>query len=305
MSEEEMQMFEDHEIRRTRWCRSALAALCGLLGFLGLSFASGAHADEANGSYVDLPNVKLWVSDSGGTGIPVILLHPTTGTSDIWANQVPALTKAGYRVITVDKPGWGKSIVTAGQKPISLAEDLDLLADHLKLPKFHLVGSANGGYVAVDYASWRPERVRSLVISSSGLGLQSDPEGDAFRKRAAIPGFDQLPAEVREMSPSYRGMNPDGVARWKEIEAHARQAGALEPPMRTPNTLEKVASLKTPLLVVAGDVDLTTPSAAVRLWAAHLTEPYELDLITEAGHAVAWEQPDKFNEALLAFLAKH
>jgi pimeloyl-ACP methyl ester carboxylesterase len=218
---------------------------------------------------------------------------------------VPALTKAGFRVITVDKPGWGKSMVTPGQKPISLAEDLDQLVDRLKLPKFDLVGSANGGYVAVDYASWRPERVRALVISSSGLGLTADPEGDAFRARAAIPGFDQMPAEVREMSPSYRGMNPDGVARWVDIQTHARQPGAAEPPMRTPNTLEKVAALKAPLLIIAGDVDLTTPSAAVRLWAKHLTEPYEIELITEAGHAVAWERPDEFNKDVIAFLRKH
>jgi pimeloyl-ACP methyl ester carboxylesterase len=75
--------------------------------------------------------------------------------------------------------------------------------------------------------------------------------------------------------------------------------------MRTPNTIEKVASLSTPILIIAGDVDLTTPSAAIRLWTTHLTEAYDWDLIPEAGHAVAWEQPDAFNQALIAFLRKH
>lgn len=294
-----------HRACNRRRYLSGLTALFGLFALLGAPVPSGARADETVGRYVDLPNVKLWMTDTGGTGDPVILLHPTTGTSEIWEKQVPALAQAGYRVITVDKPGWGKSMVRDGMQPISLAEDLDALADHLGLNKFHLVGVANGGYVAVDYASWRPERVRSLVISSSGLGLQDDPEGDAFRARAAIPGFEKLPAEVREMSPSYRGMNPEGVARWRAIEEHARQKDAAEPPMRTPNTLEKVASLSTPLLIIAGDVDLTTPSAAVRLWATHLKEPYDWALIPEAGHAVAWEQPDAFNQAVLAFLRKH
>jgi pimeloyl-ACP methyl ester carboxylesterase len=106
------------------------------------------------------------------------------------------------------------------------------------------------------------------------------------------------------MSPSYRGMNPEGVARWKDIYARSKQANAIEPPLRTPNTNAKVASITAPVLVVAGDVDLTTPSAAIRLWAKHL-KSYEWVLIPEAGHSVAWEQPDAFNQAILAFLRKH
>jgi pimeloyl-ACP methyl ester carboxylesterase len=125
-----------------------------------------------------------------------------------------------------------------------------------------------------------------------------------FRKNAAIPGFARLPAEVREMSPSYRGMHPEGVALWKEIHDRAQQPGASVPPMRTPNTNAKVASVTTPTLVIAGDVDLTTPSGAVRLWARHL-KGHEFVLIPEAGHAVAWEQPEAFNAAVIAFLKKH
>jgi pimeloyl-ACP methyl ester carboxylesterase len=290
----------------SRYCRrlSLGAGLLALLASLGLATSPGARADENAGAFVELPNVKLWVTDTGGSGDPVILLHANTGTSESWRKQVPVLAQAGYRVIALDRPGWGRSVVREGMKPVSVAEDLDALADHLKLDKFHLVGTAGGGYIALDYAAWRPGRLRSLVIAASGLGLVGDEEADAFRRRAAIPGFDRAPPEVREMSPSYRGMDPQGVARWKEIEAHAAQPGAGAPPLRTPNTDDKIASLTTPILVIAGDVDLTTPSAAVRLWAKHL-KAYDWALIPEAGHSVAWEQPDAFNQAVLAFLRKH
>jgi pimeloyl-ACP methyl ester carboxylesterase len=290
----------------SRYCRrlSLGAGLLALLASLGLATSPGARADENAGAFVELPNVKLWVTDTGGSGDPVILLHANTGTSESWRKQVPVLAQAGYRVIALDRPGWGRSVVREGMKPVSVAEDLDALADHLKLDKFHLVGTAGGGYIALDYAAWRPGRLRSLVIAASGLGLVGDEEADAFRRRAAIPGFDRAPPEVREMSPSYRGMDPQGVARWKEIEAHAAQPGAVAPPLRTPNTDDKIASLTTPILVIAGDVDLTTPSAAVRLWAKHL-KAYDWALIPEAGHSVAWEQPDAFNQAVLAFLRKH
>jgi pimeloyl-ACP methyl ester carboxylesterase len=287
-----------------RRCLNAAAALVVLIAALPFAAASGARADEAAGAFVELPNVKLWVTDSGGSGDPIVLLHANTGTSENWQKQTPALVQAGYRVIAIDRPGWGKSTVRAGLKPISVAEDLDALADQLKLDRFHLLGVAGGGYIALDYAAWRPERLKSLVVAASGLGLVGDDEAEAFRHRAAIPGFGQLPPEVREMSPSYRGSNPEGVARWKEIEAHAMQPGAVVPPLRTPNTDEKIASITTPILVIAGDVDLTTPSAAVRLWAKHL-KTFDWLLIPEAGHSVAWEQPEAFNQGVLAFLRKH
>jgi pimeloyl-ACP methyl ester carboxylesterase len=288
---------------RGRFHKAAISSL--LCALLGLAASPGARADDASGRIIGLPNVNLWVSDSGGAGDPVVLLHPNTGTSELWQKSVPALVRAGYRVIALDKPGWGRSVVRGGQKPISLAEDLDALIDTLKLAKVHLIGAGNGGAIAVDYAAWRPARVKSVVIAASGVGLQDDAEGDAFRQRAAIPEFEHLPAEIREMSPSYRGMNPAGVARWKEIEEHARQKGALDPPMRTPNTVEKIASLTMPILVIAGDADLTTPSGAIHLWAKHLTKPYDWVLIPEAGHALAWEQPEAFNRAVIAFLHKH
>jgi pimeloyl-ACP methyl ester carboxylesterase len=287
-------MFEHFERR----CRS-IALLAGLL-LVSLAASPALAAD----SYVDLPNVRLWVADTGGSGDPVILLHANTGTSEAWQKQIPALAQAGYRVIAPDRPGWGKSFIHPGMQPVSVAEDIDALADHLKLPKFHLVGVAGGGYISLDFAAWRPERLRSLVIGASGLGLQGDEEAETFRQQAAIPGFDRQPPEVREMSPSYRGLNPEGVARWKEIEAHAKQPGGPVPPQRTPNTDAKIAAITTPILVIAGDVDLTTPSAAMRLWAKHL-KSYEWALIPEAGHSVAWEQPEAFNQAVLAFLRKH
>jgi pimeloyl-ACP methyl ester carboxylesterase len=285
------------------WRESALVGF--LLGSFALAASAAAGADEPSGTFVDLPNVKLWMIDTGGTGEPVILLHANTGTSENWQKQIPAFVQAGYRVIAIDRPGWGKSIIREGEKPASVAEDLDALADHLALPKFHLLGVAGGGYIALDYAAWRPQRLRSLVIAASGLGLADDEEAATFRKRAAIPGFANEPPEVREMSPSYRGTNPEGVAQWKAIEGHAHKAGSPVPPLRTPNTDAKIASITTPLLVLAGDVDLTTPSAAVRLWAKHLKISYDWALIPEAGHSVAWEQPEAFNSAVLTFLRKH
>ena len=286
-------------VARVRWRATVLLAAA-----LTAAAFTGAPAAQERGAFIDLPDVRLWVVDTGGSGDPVVLLHPNTGTVEVWKKQIPALVAAGYRVIAFDRPGWGRSTAQPGATPLSVAEDLDVLADRLGLGRFALVGVAGGGYIALDYAAWRPERVRSLVIANSGLGLKNDAEGDAFRRNSAIPDFHKFPAEVREMSPTYRGLNPEGVKAWKAIQSKAKQPGAADHALRTPNTLEKVAAIAMPVLVVAGDVDLTTPSGAMRLWARSLKH-YDWLLVPEAGHALPWEQPDVFNAAVIDFLRKH
>jgi pimeloyl-ACP methyl ester carboxylesterase len=75
--------------------------------------------------------VKLWFTDTGGTGTPIVLLHANTGTSASWEPQATAFAREGYRVIAFDRRGWGKSLAdpATGQQPGSVAADLDALAN--------------------------------------------------------------------------------------------------------------------------------------------------------------------------------
>jgi pimeloyl-ACP methyl ester carboxylesterase len=287
-----------------RWPR--LAAVAGLA--LGcLSFALRGHAAESSpaGRYAEIPGVKLWFTDTGGAGTPIVLLHANTGTSESWATQATAFARQGYRVIAFDRRGWGKSVAdpTTGPQPGSVAGDLDALADHLKLDKFHLAGVAGGGFVSIDYAAWRPQRLRSLVVAAS-TGQFAEREMRDFTARIEIPELRRQPAVFREVGPSYRGANPEGTKRWIEIEEHAQQPGAPAQPLRTPNTFAKLDALTMPVLVIAADADLLAPPALMRAWAAHL-KTHEWATVPDSGHAIAWEHPDVFNESVLAFVKRH
>jgi pimeloyl-ACP methyl ester carboxylesterase len=257
-----------------------------------------------DGAYADLLGVKLWFIDSGGGGTPIVLLHPNTGTVAIWEPQITSFAQAGYRVIAFDRRGWGKSIPDGASAPGSITEDLHALVEYLKLDKFHLLGVAGGGFIALDYAAWHPERLRSLVVGGS-TGSIEDKEVADFIARIAIPEIRKQSAHYREIGPSYRGANPDGVKRWIEIDEHSRQPGvAFQPPLRTPNTLAKIAAIATPTLIIAADADLLAPPALMRLWATHL-QSHEWAIIHDAGHAMAWEQPGAFNDKVLDFLRRH
>jgi pimeloyl-ACP methyl ester carboxylesterase len=258
-----------------------------------------------SGAHAELPGVKLWFSDSGGDGAPIVLLHPNTGTIAVWEPQIGALAQAGYRAIAFDRRGWGKSVpVSAGPLPDSVAGDLDALVDYLKLGPFHLLAVAGGGFVAVDYAAWRPEKLRSLILGGTTGGFE-DKEISDFIARIAIPDIRKQSAHYRELGASYRGSNPEGTKRWIEIDERARQsATAFQPPLRTPNTLAKIATIPTPTLIIAADADLLAPPALMRLWATHLKN-HEWATIPEAGHAMAWEQPGTFNDKVIDFLRRH
>jgi pimeloyl-ACP methyl ester carboxylesterase len=264
-----------------------------------------AAENSLSGTYAELPGVKLWFTDTGGTGVPIVLLHANTGTSAVWESQVTSFSRAGYRVIAFDRRGWGKSIANSatGPQPGSIAGDLDALADHLKLDKFHLLGVAGGGFAALDYAAWRLERLRSLVIGAS-TGQVSDKKVADFIARIEIPDIRKQPAAYREVGPSYRGANPEGTKLWTEIDEHSRQPGAPVQPLRTPNTFAKIATILTPTLIIAADADLLAPPALMRIWAAHVKN-HEWAVVPDAGHAITWEQPDIFNEKVLEFIKRH
>jgi pimeloyl-ACP methyl ester carboxylesterase len=266
----------------------------GLVGMAGLalaclSFSLRGYAAEATaaGRYADLPGVKLWLTDTGGAGTPIVLLHANTGTSESWEAQGAAFSTQGYRVIAFDRRGWGKSLAdpATGPQPGTVAGDLDALADHLQLDKFHLVGVAGGGFVSIDYAAWRPERLRSLVVAAS-TGQFAEKEMRDFTARVEIPELRKQAAVYREVGPSYRGANPEGTKRWIDIDEHAQQPGAPSQPLRTPNTFAKLAAVTMPVLVMAADADLLAPPALMRTWAAHLKN-YEWAAVPDSGHAIA------------------
>jgi pimeloyl-ACP methyl ester carboxylesterase len=107
--------------------------------------------------YVQLPGVHFWYEDTGGTGTPVIFLHAASGTSESWMYQVPAFATAGYRCITYDRRGWGRSRPTpTGEQPGCGSDDLHDLVEHLGLDRFHLAATAAGGIVGLDYALVHP-----------------------------------------------------------------------------------------------------------------------------------------------------
>ena len=256
-------------------------------------------------AYLTLPGVDLWYEDTGGSGIPVVLLHAASGTCEGWVHQLLAFTAAGYRCIAYDRRTWGRSRTTDPEhQPGFAGDDLHALLESLSLQRVHLVGTAAGGIPALDYALSHPERVRSLVVANTIGGVQDESYLEV-QHRLRPPEIQALPVELRELGPSYRGTDPEGAARWLEIELASRPGEAVPAqPLREPITYARLATMPVPTLVLAGEADLLSPPVLMRMLAAGIP-PSRYVSLPEVGHAGFWERPQVWNGIVLKFIGRH
>ncbi|GAA2795642.1 alpha/beta hydrolase [Kitasatospora sp. CM 4170] len=138
---------------------------------------------------------EVWADDSGGEGLPLVLLHPGVGDSTVWDPILPALT-ARHRVIRYDVRGYGRS--PAPTVAYSQVEDLASVLDHFGLERVVLVGSSMGGATSISLALEAPARVAGLALVVPG-----------------VTGYDGLvpPGFFQEMERLVAEQDMDGIVR--------------------------------------------------------------------------------------------
>jgi pimeloyl-ACP methyl ester carboxylesterase len=297
-----------HNIRRWLLACGTVAAVLEVGLCVTPSALTGARAPApAREAHAELPGVRIWYHDTGGSGVPVVFLHAATGSSRVWEYQIPAFTASGYRFIAYDRRGFGRSVTDpSGPQPGTGADDLQSLMQHLGIDRFHLVGTAAGAFVALDFAASFPQRLRSLVVANSIGGVQDEDFVTMGRRIRPSPQFDALPPEFRELGPSYRAANPAGTKRWMELERVSRPDGTQPPAqtMRNRITFSLLERITVPTLVLTGDADLYAPPSILRLFVARIPSSQSV-IVPEAGHSAYWEQPEIFNRSVLRFIRKH
>lgn len=251
---------------------------------------------------VDLPAGKVFYRDSGGDGVPVVFLHAASGNSMMWEHQISPFVAAGHRFIAIDYRGVGGK---AGA--FDWSDQIDALVTRLGLARFHLLGTAAGGGNALQYALAYREKIRSLVIANSHGNVTDKDYLEMGRRIRPSPQFDALPLDFRELGPSYRAENPQGVARWLALSAASGHGEVVTAPALSAAravTWARLEALSVPTLLITGDADLYGPPSVLRMFAAHLQHA-ESAVIPETGHSSYWESPDVFNRTVLAFLGRH
>jgi 4,5:9,10-diseco-3-hydroxy-5,9,17-trioxoandrosta-1(10),2-diene-4-oate hydrolase len=256
---------------------------------------------------------------------PLVLLHGggpgATGASN-YVRNIDAFAEAGYRVLVPDMPGYGRSSKDLDQSdPFGdLAVFVRGLLDVLDVDRAHLVGNSYGGAAALRLALDRPDRVARLVLMGPGgigttralptKGLNAlldyyEGEGPSREKlRSFLRGHlvhdaTDLPEELVELR--YRAsIAPEVVANPPLRRPRGR--GALRTALRMDFTRDRrLARCEVPTLVVWGTRDgVNRPSGGAYL--ARRMPDCDLHLFARTGHWVQYEQADRFNNLVLAWL---
>jgi non-heme chloroperoxidase len=259
--------------------------------------------------------------DDHGMGQPVVLIHgfPLDGRS--WDKQERALLEAGYRVVSYDRRGFGRSShTTVGFDYDTFADDLGALLDHLDLRDVALVGFSMGtGEVTRYLARHGSGRVGKAVLIAALqpflLRTDDNPEGvdgSVFEGiKAAI--VDDRPAYLKAFLDDFFNVDVLGGTRvsdpaWQAAFGMALQAGpyATHAAVDTWTTdfRDDLAKVDVPTLLVHGDADRILPFAST---AARLPGRIaDLTAVTVEGgpHDIAWTHADVVNAALLDFLKR-
>src|SRR5689334_11124732 len=127
------------------------------------------------GYIVHLPGRgETFVRDTGGDGIPLLLLHGWMFSADLnWFRAYGPLEKAGYRVIAMDHRGHGRGLRTHARFRLEeCAHDAAAVLEELGAAPALVCGYSMGGPVAQILARDRPELVRGMVLCATAQEWQ-------------------------------------------------------------------------------------------------------------------------------------
>jgi non-heme chloroperoxidase len=265
-------------------------------------------------------NIDLYYEDHG-SGEPAVLIHgyPLSGAS--WEKQLPALLDAGFRVITYDRRGFGRSSQpTTGYNYDTFAHDLHQIVTHLKLRGFALVGfSMGGGEVARYLGKYGSKGVTKAVFISSVppylLKTPDNPEGVA---QSVFDGLQKAAVVDRYIffTDFFKNFYNTDVLMGKRISEQALEASwnvaagssAIASYACIPTWHEdfrkNVAGIDVPTLVLHGDSDRVVPIHAAGARTAKLVKGARLVVVKDGPHAINWTHADEVNTELVNFLAK-
>lgn len=171
-------------------------------------------------------------------GAPLFVLHGTPGSRLGALTQNPArVADAGLRVVTYDRPGYGRSTRHRGRRVVDCVEDVAAIAHELALEEFAVTGGSGGGPHALAVGARLPQRVTRVLCNVGGAPFDA-PDLDWFAgmDRAnvrefgwALEGEETLSRELQnEAQQTLAQLGDDPTAIFREIELAPADRAALE-----------------------------------------------------------------------------
>jgi pimeloyl-ACP methyl ester carboxylesterase len=268
---------------------------------------------------VPVNDIELHVEERG-SGPAVLLVHGFPDTSLLWREQVPELAAAGYRVITLDLRGFGRSDKphdVDAYLPDKLVGDLEGVLDRLDVPAVHLVGHDWGSVLSWVFAATRPERVTSLACLSTGHPAAYRAAG--WRQRqlgwyALLFQFDVAEQwllqddarNLREFLSEHPDVDEvlDSLRRPGMITPALGVYRAWTPPESLVEPMRPLPKIPVPVLGVWSTNDRFLTEDQMIGSAAHVSGTFRYERMEDAGHWIPLDCPRRTTDLLIDFFEK-
>lgn len=262
--------------------------------------------------------LNIHYNDIGNGNNVVVMLHGSGPGATGWANfnrNIDPLIDAGFRVLLINCPGWGKTdtVVCAESRSELNGRVVKAVIDQLGINKISLLGNSMGGHSAVAFALANPDNVDKLVLMGGGTGgvssfvpmptegikligaLYREPTLENLKRMMNVFVYDasDLTEDLMQARLTNLLARPDHLENFvKSLQAHPKQF---------PDQSARLDEINAETLIVWGRNDRFVPvDTGYRLNAGILNS--QLHVFNKCGHWAQWEHAEKFNRLVLDFL---
>jgi 3-oxoadipate enol-lactonase len=246
-----------------------------------------------------------------GTGLPIVFLHAFPLNRTMWAHQEEALSLR-FRIITVDLRGHGESDAPLWRYTMEQSgDDVNALLDYLSIQRAIFVGLSMGGYILLAFYRKYADRMKGLILADTRA--QADTaEGKDGRFHMAQTAYKKGPSAIADLmiqkllSPQTIERRPDLVQQVRAmIESNQISgiAGNLMAMAERPDSVPLLSQITCPTQIIVGELDQATPPSDAKLMTDQIPNA-RLTVIPQAAHLANLEQPEAFNQIVMAFAAE-
>jgi pimeloyl-ACP methyl ester carboxylesterase len=270
---------------------------------------------SGEGRTVDVNGISLHVEEFE-KGTPVLLLHGWPDSSYVWRNQIPFLTRHGFRTIVPDMRGFGQSSRPAEVAEYALSKsvgDVTGLLDAVGLESAHVVGHDWGAAVAWSMAMAHPDRVAKLVVLSVGHpGVPKSLRQDEMAWYQLFFQFEGI-AEANLAYDDWAWLRRflRGAGDQERYEQDLSRPGALTASLnwyranlapKIPGPSPELPPVLVPTLGIWSTNDHYLDGERMQKSGEYVKGPWRYEEIEGASHWIPLEAPDLLNSLLLEWL---
>ena len=266
---------------------------------------------------IQVGSLSIAYYESSGSGPAVMLIHGNSASGRVFQPQLESALGKKHHLVAIDLPGHGQS--SKAIDPVATycmpgyAEVIVGAAKKLGLENAAVVGWSLGGHIAIECIPHLPNAAGFMIYGTPPLAFPpdmaqaflpnpamgaafqaslTDAEAAGFVAACFKPGASNIPGFFKEDV-----LHTDGQAR-ANLMASIKPNGYLD-------EVIAVKEMSAPLAILHGEHEQLVNAAYIRTLTMPTLWRGEIQIVPDAGHATNWEQPEKFNALVEAFIQEN